>query len=202
MGGDALITIGLTGKYCSGKSYIASLFAQRNMAVIDVDHLGHTTLETVKEQVVTIFGKQILSATGVVDRKQLGAVVFADPAKLAILESLMHPVMVETCKGLLEEYKEQGKEAVLINAALLHRMQLDTLCDFACFVYAPSLIRYLRAVRRDKASCRSFRRIAKAQKDISPECLIGPSAVYILENWKGEGYIHRQIDQFCGTMGI
>ena len=202
MGGNALITIGLTGKYCSGKSFIAALFTQRDFAVIDVDALGHSALLAVKEQVVNTFGKSILASDGTVNRKALGEIVFADPIKLTMLEALVHPAMVATCKEMIEEYRAQKKKAVVINAALLHRMQLDALCDFACFVYAPNLIRYIRAVRRDKVTISSFLRIAKAQRDICPTRLLGPSSVYILDNWRGDAFIHRQMDEFCATIGI
>ncbi len=67
-----MIVIGLTGRYCAGKNHIASLFESRGFALIDVDKLGHQTLQEARESLAVTFGREILAEDGAVDRKKLG----------------------------------------------------------------------------------------------------------------------------------
>ena len=200
MGVDALITIGLTGKYCAGKNYIASLFTQRNIAVIDVDLLGHQALERSRDELIALFSRSIVAADGSIDRKELGHIVFSDRRALRSLEGTVHPHMKHLCIEQIETYRQQGVPAVVINAALLGRMHLDVLCDSICFVQAPLLLRLVRSIRRDGASIASFFHVVRAQRDITPTAFTGVQNVYLVKNWGSRTFIHRQVAEFCATM--
>ena len=84
--------IGLTGKSCSGKDYVARLFGEE-FVVIDEDNLGHVALDNNREKLVAAFGDSIIT-DGKVDRKKLGPIVFSDKEKLEKLNSISHPWMV------------------------------------------------------------------------------------------------------------
>jgi len=202
MGGNALTIIGLTGRYCAGKDHVATLFAERNIPVIDVDKLGHQVLGEVGDQLVSEFGNTIMREDGSVDRKRLGSLVFADPERLKALERIVHPHMVRRCMMLIEAHAQTDKRALVINAALLGRMKLDVLCDAVCFVHAPVLVRLLRSMHRDGSTIKSFLRMEKAQQDITVREIKGAQSVHILENWGRKPFIHRQVHEFCATMGI
>lgn len=202
MGADALITIGLTGKYCAGKNYIASLFAQRNLEVIDVDLLGHQALERSRNELIALFSRSIIASDGSIDRKALGHIVFSDRRALRTLEGTVHPHMRQLCIEQIEAYRNQGVRAIVINAALLGRMHLDVLCDNICFVQAPLVLRLARAIQRDGASIASFFHVVHAQRDITPTAITGSQEVYLVKNWGSRAFIHRQVDVFCATMGL
>ena len=202
MGADALITIGLTGKYCAGKNHVASLLAQRGLEVIDVDTLGHEALERAKDELTALFGRRIIATDGSVNRKVLGEIVFTDQRSLSALEGTVHPRMVNICIQRLEHYREAGKVGVVVNAALLHRMHLDAVCDTVCFVKAPVLVRLARAMQRDNATIQSFFSIARSQRDITTGMVRGSHSLYIMKNWGSSVFIHRQVDEFCATMGL
>ena len=202
MGGDALIVIGLTGRYCAGKNHIASLFERRGFALIDVDKLGHQTLQEARESLAVTFGREILIEDGAIDRKKLGAIVFSDAHRLHQLEQIVHPLMVRQCLRMVEHQRALGAYAVVLNAALLHRMKLDAWCDAVCFVSAPKWLRLLRAIRRDKATVSSFLRVERSQRDIRVGMIDGARTVHIVENWGPVPFIHRQVQEFCATMGI
>lgn len=202
MGADALITIGLTGKYCAGKNYVASLFEERGISVIDVDRLGHAALEKSKDELIALFSRTIITREGTVDRKRLGDIVFSDSRALATLEGTVHPHMKQLCIEHIEQARTTGAAGVVINAALLNRMQLDILCDTVCFVKAPLLLRFMRAMRRDHATVTSFINMTKSQKDITPLEIRGVQNLYIIKNWGHSSFIHRQVDEFCGSMGL
>src|SRR5687768_655515 len=90
--------IGLTGGIASGKSTVAGLLQQRGISVIDADRLAQQVVERGTpglKAIVSAFGKQILTASGDLDRAQLAKVVFKDPGQLKILESIIHPLVQE-----------------------------------------------------------------------------------------------------------
>ena len=86
-----MMLIGLTGLYCAGKNYIASILDSRGIPVLDVDKLGHQAIEREKEAIITRFGAIVLGTDGHIDRRALGKQVFGEPEALAALEAIVHP---------------------------------------------------------------------------------------------------------------
>jgi dephospho-CoA kinase len=197
-----LKTIGLTGGYCSGKNLCAERFEQRGCVVVDVDRLGHKALVEAQSEVLATFGERILATDGSIDRKALGGIVFGDRKELAKLEAIVHPRMILECIRQQERGEETGALAVVFNAALLHRMGLDNLCDVVCYVKAPFPTRFFRAKQRDGLGLKAFVSRILSQRDISADRIQGASVVYILKNSGDTAFIHRQVDSICATIGI
>ena len=89
-----MLRIGLTGGIASGKSTVDRMLRDRDYMVFDADAISHELLEpgqATYDAVVRAFGDGILGAGGAVDRGKLGAIVFADPAKRAALNAILHP---------------------------------------------------------------------------------------------------------------
>jgi dephospho-CoA kinase len=193
--------IGLTGKASAGKNVVASSFARQGCSVIDVDQLGHVVLELNQNLLGETFGPGILRE-GKVDRKALGALVFSDPEKLKALEAIMHPAMVRECKHLIEKAEEQGTEALLINAALLYRMQLYRLCDQVVFVKAPLFRRLVRSKKREDITLKNFLARERAQMDIREDVFPSSLPVFKLRNDTDTALIHRQVAAYCARIGI
>jgi len=193
--------IGLTGGYCVGKNEFASTFASFGAIIIDVDALGHQALSQAKEVVVKTFGSDIIDEDGSINRKRLGSIVFSEN-RVRQLEEILHPLMKQRCIELIEDYRTKHVKAVVLNAALLHRMNLDILCDAICFVTACMHLRFYRAVRRDNAGLISFVQRLRAQKDIRIKELEGHAEVFKMTNSRGKRFIHRQVKVFCSTIGI
>ena len=193
--------IGLTGGYCAGKNEVAAIIAKKGATVIDVDRLGHQALEVAKEEIATQFGQQVCNNDGSIDRKQLGTIVFSEH-RVKELEQIVHPLMRQTCIEMVESYSTQHVEAVVLNAALLHRMHFDILCDIICFVTACLPLRFYRAVKRDRMGLISFVQRLQAQQDIRPDVFDGNANVYIMSNSGGRGNIRRQVEDLCVTIGM
>jgi len=88
------LRVGLAGNIGAGKSTVAGLLDGPGFMIVDADRLGHMVLEEddeVREQLVAQLGANILDATGRIDRKLLGQLVFADPAARKLLETIVHP---------------------------------------------------------------------------------------------------------------
>ena len=137
--------IGLTGKYCSGKSSIAEEFEKRGFYIIEVDKLGHAALKVKKTEIEQAFGNFVMK-NGEVDRKALGKIVFKKSKKKYLLEKIVHPVMVQEVQDIL---KNRQGENILIDAAILAHMGLHKFCDAVIWVNAPFFKRLDMALYRD-----------------------------------------------------
>lgn len=123
--------IGLTGGICSGKTMVSRFLAGAGAVVIDSDRLGHEALadDGVRQELVAVFGKQILAPDGSVDRKKLGALVFSNPEALGKLNGIVHPRMFEMLRAQLADYRRRGVKVVVLEAPLLIEAGLVPLVD-------------------------------------------------------------------------
>jgi dephospho-CoA kinase len=138
--------IGLIGGLGAGKSHAASALAERGCFVLDADAVGHSLLmqKPVHDQVVARFGTSILvpgttqDGSPEIDRRALGAIVFASPAALRDLERILHPWMFRTfAKAIARAIRQRRARGVVLDAAILLEAGWDVLCDVVVFVDAP-----------------------------------------------------------------
>ena len=114
--------IGLTGGIGSGKSTVSRFLAELGAVILDADRVGHEAFKPDTEiwrQVVTAFGRQILTPRRDIDREKLGEIVFGNPESLARLNQIMHPRMYEIVTAQLDGYRRQGMDVVVLEAPLL-----------------------------------------------------------------------------------
>ena len=190
--------IGLTGKYCAGKNFIASLLEERGLPVLDIDKLGYQALESEKETIFTQFGADLKKTDGTLDRSLLGERVFGKPEKLAALEAIVHPA----ANLLTEKWIASQKGSCVINAALLHRSSVFGKLEKIIIVTAPYLIRFFRAGKRDKLPFKEIARRFKSQKDFTSQYLSSNAEIYRVGNsgFSGLRKLKRRIDMI--TEGI
>ncbi len=115
---------GLTGGVASGKSAAARMFQDLGAKIIDADRIGHELLRArlpAYQEVVQRFGTRILDASGEIDRRRLGALVFADPEKLRELNAILHPRIIARVEELADSFHIGNPRAViLVDAALIY----------------------------------------------------------------------------------
>src|SRR5262245_7969084 len=100
--------IGLTGGIGSGKSTVAEILKELGAEVIQAETDGHAIYERMTEgwrRVTEAFGVAILKQDRSVDRKKLGAIVFADPEALKTLNRIVHPLMFEEIQRRIDAYR-------------------------------------------------------------------------------------------------
>ena len=127
-----MLVIGLTGGIGTGKSEVASLLRSLGAEVIDADQVGHEAYTPNSESwraVVNAFGEEILRPDGQIDRGRLGAIVFSDPEQLDKLNGIMHPRMARMVGDKIEVFRDKGKPAVVVEAAVLFEAGWDSLVD-------------------------------------------------------------------------
>jgi dephospho-CoA kinase len=118
-----MLRLGLTGGIASGKTAVAAMLREMGFAVLDADSLAHQLIEPGQpayDEVAREFGPSILDSDCRVNRAKLAAVVFADPAKLARLNAILHPRVEAAAHRQFDEWsRNDTRDAAFIEAALL-----------------------------------------------------------------------------------
>ena len=123
------LLIGLTGNIGTGKSTVAGMLVELGAEAIDADAVVHQVMRAgtpVHAAIVSAFGPGVLSPGGEVDRRRLGEIVFADPAALARLEAIIHPVVIEEVN---RRVASSSAAAVVVEAIKLIEAGMADGCD-------------------------------------------------------------------------
>ena len=160
------MVIGLTGPIAAGKNTVAKGLKGLGAHVVEVDELAHTLYKPqtlIWGEIVRAFGSKVLKRGGEINRKKLGEVVFSDRKKLQALNRIMHPAL----KQAVAKEIESGKQAVVVNAAVLKEIGLIDLVDAVWVVIASKENRLKRLVKSGLTKMQAMRRIAvqPAQKE-------------------------------------
>jgi len=198
--------IGLTGKYCAGKNYVAAILEKHGLPVLDVDKLGHKALENGKAEVFSRFGNEVRNQDGSVNRRLLGEKVFGKKEAITALEAIVHP---QADHMTLEWIASQKGKPCVINAALLHRLSVFGQFKCVLLVNTPFFTRLLRGKRRDRLSWLSILRIMMSQKRFTLQYLAGNADIYIVKT-KGilpgsaanETKLELQINEILSKLGL
>ena len=144
--------IGLTGGIASGKSTVASILSEFGATIIDTDKIAKELVEPGQPALYDIhkaFGDDILLADNRLNRKRLAEIIFNDSAKRQILNAIIHPKIIEECKKRLENYKQAGKQVVILEVPLLIETGMDTMVDEVWLIAVDAPTQANRLVKRD-----------------------------------------------------
>ncbi|PYN98932.1 MAG: dephospho-CoA kinase [Candidatus Rokuibacteriota bacterium] len=115
--------VGLTGGIATGKSAVSEMFRALGAVIIDADVLAREVVEPGEPALAEIardFGSNMIAADGRLDRKALGAVVFADSARRRRLEAITHPrIRARFDRRLSDLAGQQFKGLVFFDAAVM-----------------------------------------------------------------------------------
>ena len=188
--------IGVTGGVGAGKSTVLNYLEKRYGAkLILADLVGHEVMEPgheADEQVVKAFGQEIVSEDKTIDRKALGAIVFADEKKRMILNRIIHPAVRQEILRRLEEAELLHLSYVVVEAALFLEENYDAFCDETWYIYTDEKIRRQRLKESRGYSDERIDQIFHSQKtheEFQKRCL------FMIDNNGSEEETFRQIDR-------
>ncbi len=178
----AMLRVGLTGGIATGKSTVARLFVECGARLIDADVLSRDAVRpgtTACREVAAAFGTEMLRPDGSVDRERLGAAVFADPAKRARLEAIIHPYVFAGEEHLFREITAADPGAVvLFDAALLIETGAHKGKDRVIVVTADEPTQLRRLMNRNQLPEDEARRRIRAQMPLSEKVKV---ADYVID---------------------
>jgi len=144
-----MVILGLTGSIAMGKSTAAGMLRRLGIPVHDADAAVHELLGKGGSGVNPVdMAFPGVVRDGVVDRQALGAKVFAEPAALQILETLLHPLVSARTMRFLKQSAAAGNPLVVLDIPLLFETGADRRCDATIVVSAPALIQRQRVLKR------------------------------------------------------
>lgn len=144
--------IALTGGIATGKSTAASILKSLGYSIIDADTIAHEVLAQHSARVIETFGNEICDSALQIDRKKLGAIVFANPEKLRILESIVHPIIAQTIYDKAA-ICEQRKTPFFVDIPIFfEKPELFAFLSKSVLVYAPPDVQLARLRARNNLS--------------------------------------------------
>ena len=158
-----VLRVALTGGIGSGKSTVADLFADLGTTVIDADRVAHALTaqgQPILAEIEARLGPGLVDASGILDRAALRRMVFADPARRALLEQLLHPPIRERMRA--EVAASPGPYAVLVIPLLFETGQMD-LADRILVVDLPESEQIRRVCARSRLTEAEIQPILAAQ---------------------------------------
>lgn len=117
-----VLIVGLTGGIGSGKSEVTRRLAAKGATVVDADLMAREVVAAGTpglQRVVAEFGPEVLRPDGSLDRPRLGALVFADPAKLQRLNAIVHPLIGELTAQRVADAEAAGVRVLVHDVPLL-----------------------------------------------------------------------------------
>jgi dephospho-CoA kinase len=111
------LLVGLTGGIATGKSTVSGILRGLGGEIIDADLLAREVVEPGQPalaQIATEFGRDVVTASGALDRKRLGAIIFANPERRRRLEAITHPAIRERFLARLDELAEKGFVGIVV----------------------------------------------------------------------------------------
>lgn len=150
-----MLLIGLTGGIASGKSTVARMLAQGGVPVVDADALAREAVlpgSVALSAITSRFGREVLRADSTLDRKKLGAIVFADPDALRDLNAIVHPRVAALAMEKLAALRDAGHPIAVYEAPLLFENRLEGMMDQTLLVALPLELQRTRLMARERCS--------------------------------------------------
>ena len=184
----------LTGGIATGKSYVRARLEERGVPTSDADTFARAVVAPGTlglEAVVRAFGPGVLDATGALDRRKLGAIVFADPGKRKLLEGIVHPAVREATDAWFA-HLEPGVQFAVADIPLLYETGRDRDFEKVIVVACDPGTQLQRLMARDHLTEPEARQRIDAQLPIEEKVR---RADYVIRTDGSFGETDRQVSE-------
>mmetsp|Transcript_5910 Transcript_5910/g.9163 ORF Transcript_5910/g.9163 Transcript_5910/m.9163 type:complete len:214 (-) Transcript_5910:70-711(-) len=172
------VVIGLTGGIACGKSTVSQLLAERGATIVDADLIVRELQAVgspVLQEMVDVFGPEILTETGELDRKGLGKIIFADPVARQKLNGILHPKVLAEMHQQVATTKAAGKAVIVVDVPLLFESCRDAKqtpkerygVDTVVVVAVPPEVQLARLMDRDQSDEEQAQRRINSQMPLA-----------------------------------
>ncbi|MDP3175492.1 MAG: dephospho-CoA kinase [Phenylobacterium sp.] len=190
--------IGLTGSIGMGKSATLAMFAEAGLPVYDADAQVHALYARGGEAVAPVEAAfPGVTKDGAVDRQALGPRVLSDPAALAKLEAIVHPLMVDRRRAFLREAEAGGADLVVLDIPLLFETGGEKAVDSVVVVSAPSDVQRSRVLARPGMTPEKFEAILAKQL---PDADKRTRADFVVDTSQGLDVARQRVGEIIATL--
>ncbi|OES44165.1 dephospho-CoA kinase [Domibacillus iocasae] len=145
--------IGLTGGIASGKSTVSQLLKEKGFTVVDADIAARAVVvpgQPALEQIVRVFGGEILAQDGTLNREKLGSIIFHDESKRKQLNEIVHPAVREWMLSEKDKAVQAGHNTIIFDIPLLFESKLTWMADRTVLVYVTPDTQLQRLMERNR----------------------------------------------------
>jgi len=146
------LKIGLTGGIGSGKSAACEIFSELGVPVIDADNIAHSLVKPgmpAFKEIIKMFGNEVISSDGTLDRKIIRNSIFANQIDRKKLEDLLHPAVY---REIAVQVETINSKYCIISIPLLLETDASKTVDRILVIDAPRELQLERALNRDKTN--------------------------------------------------
>lgn len=191
---------GLTGGIASGKSTVARLLRELGAPIVDADLLAREVVAPGTEALAEIaetFGPEMLLANGELDRKALGAKVFADAAAREALGAITHPRIAKAGQDAMAAFAAQGEPIAIYEAALIVEKNLQSGMHGLIVVSVPEDVQLQRLVARDNIDMDDARARLASQLPLADKLAV---ADFVIDNSGSPADTKQQVQALWDTL--
>jgi dephospho-CoA kinase len=188
------LLVGLTGGIATGKSTVSGILRGLGCEIIDADLLAREVVEPGQPalaQIASEFGRDVVTASGALDRKRLGAIIFGDPECRRRLEAITHPAIRDRFLARLDELAEQGFVGIVVfDAAVMIESGNYKNVDRLVVVVTDDATQMARLHGRDGTAASENRRKIDSQMPLAEKAKL---ADYVIDNSGGRDATAEQV---------
>lgn len=148
-----MMIIGLTGSIASGKSTVANMLKEYGLPIVDADLVARLVVEPgmpTLNDIVEVFGEEMLTDNGEMNRKKLGSIIFHDREKRQMLNNIIHPAIRQEMLRQRDEYIASGEKTVVMDIPLLFESKLQHFVERILVVSVTEEIQLKRLMERNE----------------------------------------------------
>ena len=173
-----MLKVGLTGGIGSGKTTVSKVFADKNFKIFNSDDIAKNIIKTdieIKKFIINFFGSKSFNGSDF-NSIYISEVIFSDPKKLDLLNSIVHPKVFEKFKKFV---KKNLKSKILVESAILFESNFYKLMDYNILLKSPKIERINRIINRDNLSRKMIEKIMNVQWSDKKKINL---ATFVIEN--------------------
>ena len=173
-----MLKVGLTGGIGSGKTTVSKVFADKNFKIFNSDDIAKNIIKTdieIKKSIISFFGSKSFNGSDY-NSIYISEVIFSDPKKLDLLNSIVHPKVFEKFKKFV---KKNLKSKILVESAILFESNFYKLMDYNILLKSPKIERINRIINRKNLSRKKIEKIMNVQWSDKKKINL---ATFVIEN--------------------
>lgn len=186
-----MLKVAITGNIASGKSEVEKVLSDSGFKVLDTDIAAHEILENdeeTKNEIISVFGKDILEDNNRISRVKLGKIVFGDKDKLTRLERIIHPKVFRKIGEFFSNNKNE--EICFVSVPQLFETKTQMAFDKVILVTASEEVRIKRLIERNKMTEEEAKLRLSAQMKDSEKI---KQSDFVIYNDKDLPYLQNQV---------
>ncbi|MEQ3451928.1 dephospho-CoA kinase [Enterococcus cecorum] len=190
--------LGITGGIATGKSSVVQHFIDLGFPVVDADIIARHLLdqnEQAYNEIVKVFGSEILQENGEINRQALGALVFNHPDKLKQLDEIMAPFLQESILAAIKQ-ASQNQKLVIVDVPLMYEKGYDEWMDQVAVVYCTPNQQLKRLMQRNQLTEKEAKQRIDSQLPIEMKKLL---AEVVFDNSNDLTQTIQQVDTWLSN---